>query len=107
MMEKLILKYLNASPATAKGHMKRPCHGIWSSQPKPNTKTQVLPVATAPMVPSVLALVDPVPVYPCPTDRAWPEPNLIAMDDDDSIANFFCFGAFAEKNSGIVYPNLT
>ncbi len=25
---KLINKYLNPSPATAKGHMKRPCHGI-------------------------------------------------------------------------------
>jgi hypothetical protein len=28
LSKKLILKYLNPSPATAKGHMKRPCHGI-------------------------------------------------------------------------------
>ncbi len=28
MSAKLILKYLNPSPATAKGHMKRPRHGI-------------------------------------------------------------------------------
>jgi hypothetical protein len=31
---KLILKYLNPSPATAKGHMKRPCHGIKSTTPQ-------------------------------------------------------------------------
>jgi hypothetical protein len=29
------------------------------------------------------------------------------MDDDESIANIFCFGAFANKNSGIVYHDLT
>jgi hypothetical protein len=32
---KLILKYPNPSPATAKGHMKRPKHGIKSTRPKP------------------------------------------------------------------------
>jgi hypothetical protein len=34
-------------------------------------------------------------------------PNLIGDNDDESIANVFCFGAFANKNSGIVYHNLT
>ncbi len=33
LSEKLINKYLNASPATAKGHMKRPRHGIRSTTP--------------------------------------------------------------------------
>lgn len=28
LSKKMILKYLNPSMATAKGHMKRPCHGI-------------------------------------------------------------------------------
>ena len=32
--EELILKYLNPSPATAKGHMKRPRHGLRSTTPK-------------------------------------------------------------------------
>jgi hypothetical protein len=32
--KKLILKYLNPSPATAKGHMKMPQHGIHSTTPK-------------------------------------------------------------------------
>jgi hypothetical protein len=107
MTEKLIRKYLNASPETAKGHMKRPRHGIWSSQPRPNTRTEVLPVVTAPMALPVLPLVDPIPVNPGPAYGARLEPNLIAMDDDDSIANIFSFGAFADKNRGIVYHDLT
>jgi hypothetical protein len=107
MMGKLILKYLNAIPATAKGHMKRPRHGIWSSQPKPNTRAQVLPIATAPMAPLVLPLVDTLPAYLGPTYRAQLEPNIIAMDDDELIANIFCFCAFANKNSSIVYHDLT
>jgi hypothetical protein len=36
--KKLILKYLNPSPATAKGHMKRPRHGIRSTTPKANMR---------------------------------------------------------------------
>ena len=34
MTKKLILKYLNPSPAMAKGHIKRPCQGIQSTTPK-------------------------------------------------------------------------
>jgi hypothetical protein len=41
-------------------------------------------------------------------DVAQPHPNLSMMDEDDvTIANIFCFGAFADKTSGIVYHNLT
>jgi hypothetical protein len=39
--------------------------------------------------------------------NAMTGPNLIGNDDNKSIANIFCFGAFADKNSGIVYHNLT
>ncbi len=36
------------------------------------------------------------------------EPHLIISDnDDESIANIFAFGAFADKNNGIVYHDLT
>ncbi len=35
------------------------------------------------------------------------QPNLIGDDEDESIANMFCFGAFVDKNSGIVYHDLT
>ncbi len=35
-------------------------------------------------------------------------PNLIGDDDDDaSIAKVFCFGAFADKQSGVMYNDLT
>jgi hypothetical protein len=33
--------------------------------------------------------------------------NLIGMDDEESIVTVFCFGAFADKNNGVVYNDLT
>ena len=46
MTKKLILKYLNPSPATAKGHMKRARHGIKSTQTRADTQdiVTILPV---------------------------------------------------------------
>ncbi len=46
--KKLILKYLNPSPATAKGHMKRPCHGIKSTTPRVNPMQPPIHVPTFP-----------------------------------------------------------
>ncbi len=41
-------------------------------------------------------------------DVVQPCPNLIMMDEDNiTIANIFCFGAFGDKTSGIVYHDLT
>ena len=35
-------------------------------------------------------------------------PHLIRDEEDDaSISNVFCFGAFADKQSGVMYNNLT
>ena len=34
-------------------------------------------------------------------------PHIVDNDGDESIANIFCIGAFADKNSGIVYHNCT
>ncbi len=36
-----------------------------------------------------------------------PLPHLIDNDNNELIANVFCFGAFADHHSGIVYNNLT
>jgi hypothetical protein len=47
--EKLILKYLNPSPATAKGHMKRPHHGIQSTTPK-SPKIGMAPIPVVPVL---------------------------------------------------------
>ncbi len=48
-------------------------------------------------------------------DQAFPaklhpdiwHPALKCDDTDESIANIFCFGAFADQHSGIIYNNLT
>ncbi len=109
LTKKLILKYLNPSQATAKGHMKRPKHGIKSTCPKPPTESGItkIPVISYPPqveqmeVPEVLIEEQPRPVH------ATNLPNLIGDDGNESIVNVFCFGAFANKNSGIVYHNLT
>ncbi len=92
----LILKYLNPSPPTAKGHMKRPRHGIKSTTPRekatqPNTQ---LPNITVPMQP-VKSISD---------DS---EQTSVIFLSGESIANVFVFGAFADKNNGIVYHDLT
>jgi hypothetical protein len=94
-----IMKYLNPSPATAKGHMKRPRHRIKSNRPKPNA-----------LVPLPLPLVLPPVWLPLPNDFMPPDipsPNVIGSDCNESIANVFCFGTFANKHSGIVCSNLT
>ena len=109
LSEKLILKYLNPSPATAKGHMKRPRHGIRSTRRTISQQANVpigldLPSVAAPDVPHIPEWM-PVPNN-FPLHHAGDGPNFIA-DDDESIANVFCYGAFADKRSGVVYNDLT
>jgi hypothetical protein len=102
MSKKLILKYLNASLATAKGHMKRPRHGILSTTPKRKNSLgdQTPNIVLELMIPALL------PMQPMVHDPNMP--NLIGdKGDNETIANVFCFGAFAEKHSGVVYNNLT
>jgi hypothetical protein len=124
MSEKLILKYLNPSPATAKGHMKRPRHGIRSTR---RTGRQVADVETAatpttrrPDTEEVAPLIPPIPILLPNSDRITPievipvpasfrpnVPHVIDDDDDQSTANIFCSAAFADKVSGVVYSDLT
>jgi hypothetical protein len=115
MTKKLITKYLNASPDTAKGHMKCPRHGIISTHPK-HPKAILQPVPTMPTVPTQsaaqrmpppLPIINKLPVYPGQAYGGTSGPNLIGSDGDKLIANIFCFGAFAGKNNGIVYHDLT
>jgi hypothetical protein len=80
----------------------------------PKVRSQpVLSIPTAPSQPAaqieppVLPLFNEGQVYPGPAYGATSGPNLIGNDDDKSIVNIFCFGAFADKNNGIVYHNLT
>ena len=107
MTEKLILKYLNPSPATTKGHMKRARHGIKSTQKRAATQdiVTILPVPNVINLPIVPAITDNflLPHAYIPTVQ----PNLILDDSNESIANVFCFGAFADRHSGVVYNDLT
>jgi hypothetical protein len=96
----MILKYLNPSPATAKGCMKRPRYGIKSTTPKIRSTTPVLPLIE---VDSESSSIYDMP----PSVHDAPRPNLIADDSNESIANVFCFGALADKNSGIMYHDMT
>jgi hypothetical protein len=92
----------NASPATAKGHMKRPRHGMRSTTPKRKDSPIDQPQNIVPelLIPALL------PMQPVKHDPNMP--NLIRdEDDDETIANVFCFGAFADKHIGVVYNALT
>jgi hypothetical protein len=107
----LVQKYLLASPATSKGHMKQPWKGIWStSNTKPTTATQLDPLLPRPQRVEDHTIPDlnhPQPTNDVDDSTTHPPPHLIQEFDDYSIANVFCFGAFADKLSGVVYNNCT
>jgi hypothetical protein len=102
LLAKGVTRYLNPSPATAKGHMKRPHQGIRSTnaqQPRPNVRAS-----------------------PIADEDSWMEdisepsfhdgslnhgPLVIVEDDGSSIGNIFCFAAFADKRTGVLYNDLT
>jgi hypothetical protein len=103
----LVTKYLNPSPATAKGHMTRPKRGIRSTSKKTKTKgddVQHIPVPIPQVAPPILQryIEEPQP-YPGPAYDARLE-SVNIIPDDESIANVFCFGAFV---SGVVCNDLT
>jgi len=109
LSEELVTKYLNPSPATSKGHMKRPKKGIRSTQKQMKTKGDSnipsIPVPVPQAAPHALPLfVEPL-SYNGLAYSARMEVNYIT--DDESIVNVFCFGAFTNKVSGVVYNDLT
>ncbi len=76
---------------------------------KPATKKgDVINKVPTPL-PQVAPLVLPVfvepPLYHGPAYGARYEANIIP--GNESIANLFCFGAFADKINGVIYNNLT
>jgi hypothetical protein len=109
LSKELVTKYLNPSPATAKGHMERPKKGIRSTKKQVKTKSDSnvssIPMPVPQAAPHPLPLfAEPIP-YNGPAYSACTEVNYIP--DDESIENLFCFGAFANKVSGVVYNDLT
>ena len=117
LSKELVTKYLNPSPATAKGHMKRPKKGIRSTRKTATTKGGLVSVPV-PQVAPVLVPVPQVtpPLLPHYIEEPRPNPGpayearmdgVNIIPDDESIANVFCFGAFTDKVSGVVYNDHT
>jgi hypothetical protein len=88
--------------------MKRPHHGIISTQLKKGGGAVVLPEPVQQIAPPVLPLFKPnvIPAFPSPAHGARQGPNVITDEGDELVANIFCFGAFADRHSGIVYHDL-
>jgi hypothetical protein len=103
LSKKAVSKYRPPSPATSKSHRKQPHKDICSTTPKPPCIGIPIPIPDAIMP----GLIEP-PEYS--NDKASdvnPPYNVINNIDDHSIANVFCFGAFADKISGVVHNNCT
>jgi hypothetical protein len=100
----MVHKYLQPSPATSKGHMKRPQKGLQSTTIKPQKMAQL---TTPPPLPPILVNHPPMPGLIADNDEdsdySAQLPNLITDVDNESIANIFCFRAFANKTAGVVY----
>jgi hypothetical protein len=107
---KTVQKYLMPSPTTSKGHMKQPRKGLRITTPR----IKLTPTTA----PSPAPLPRPIPIVPA---RYHDMPGLIRNNySNDSpnhhsfhtvkgapIANVFCFGAFADKVTGVVYNDCT
>jgi hypothetical protein len=95
---KSIQKYLMPSPTTSKGYMKRPCKGLQSTfLPRPPCASGI----HQPVMPGLI----PDDIHE--DDSNKPCPTFIDDIDNESIANVFCFGAFADKTTGAIYIDCT
>jgi hypothetical protein len=65
------------------------------------------PQPVAQVKPHVLPLFQQEVPYLRPAYGAMTGPNLIGSDNNKSIANIFCFRAFADKKQWIIYHDLT
>eukprot|EP00804_Cyclotella_cryptica_P024160 CCRYP_015590-RA/>CCRYP_015590-RA protein AED:0.59 eAED:0.59 QI:0/-1/0/1/-1/1/1/0/231 len=97
MKADLVQTYLAPSPATSKGHMKRPRTGICSTR-----WTTTAPSPTS------------APVTPCshipddtPTRPPAMTPHIIQPDTTDTSCNVFCYAALANKHQGTMYTDAT
>jgi hypothetical protein len=90
--------------------MKRPHQGIRSTtepQPRsPPTKKQgpTVQVAQIEDEDSWMENISEPSFHEDPRDHG---PSAIVEDDDSSVGNIFCFAAFADKHTGVLYNDLT
>ena len=75
--------------------MKRPRQGIRSTTPKNKT---LLQQANSPVDHQII---------PMQMQEEIRYQNIIPDDSDALIANIFCFGAFADKNTNVIYNDMT
>jgi hypothetical protein len=102
---KSVQKYLMPSPATLKGHIKWPHKDLRSTTPKPTHPFLPHP----PCAPSIH---QPVMLGLIPDDdnkdsSNEPRPAFIDDINNESITYVFCFGTFANKNTGVIYNDCT
>jgi hypothetical protein len=92
----------------AKGHMKHPKKGIRSTTQKASNRRASrgdIPAPSLQAAPPILPIFDGPQPYEGPAYGARSAANLIP--DNESIVNVFCYGAFADKISGVVCNDLT
>jgi hypothetical protein len=90
--------------------MKHPRHGIQSTTPKAGAVPALnVPVITFPTAPAPSVHSKDTSVYKelMPINGANEHHLIISEDEEESIANIFAFGAFADNNNGILYHDLT
>jgi len=105
-----VTRYLNPSPATAKSHMKRPHQGIRSTTakqprlPPSGRQRQTIQAATTEDEDIWNGNISEPSSHTGQIDHG---PSVIIEDDDSAVGNIFCFAAFADKRTGILYNDLT
>ena len=89
--------------------MKRPRHGIKSTTPKIQTTLQQSTVPMQPVLNKSASSEQTSVIFSEQSSSEYNQhrPTLIVDDSEGSIANVFGFGAFVDKNNGIVYHDLT
>jgi hypothetical protein len=109
LMAKGVLKYLNPSPATAKGHMKQPRQGIRSTRRCPQDGGPPMP-QVRPGVNNNKISIDNKSDDDSADKITFVQPSMnanVIESDNDSIAKVFIFDVFADKRTGFLYSNLT
>jgi hypothetical protein len=101
---KTVARYLSPSPETSKGHMKQLRKGLQSTTPQQTQPTQLV-LPHPPPAQSIHGQL--MPGLISDDEDSKDRPTFITDVEDKSIANIFCFEAFANKNISVVYNNCT
>ncbi len=100
-----VLKYLNPTPATTKGHMKRPRQGICSTHC--GRTPDRAPLSVAPTIAGGGTVPSTFDDFDNGKNPTVSPPTHLIEDNDSSYANVFIFAAFADKQTGTLYSDIT